>query len=1307
MRERTDAGRAAARGAAWTVPGPDVAAGAAEIVRLLHTCLPSFTFGRCVAGSWVAGPAPAPRRLPQDLSDSEHAAFLVRLAGLLSFLGAHGLGLSEEGARGLGCRPGTRDVPWLHAAPVPAWRTIPSPQVLGLVALRLSGRDVRLGRGGEARRGLEEALAGSLPPRTAEAVATVLRSEERLRPSEALLLDLARETGRPARVALDLLGLALPREMDCGAGERLVAAGAAAEWVARGAARRGAGEVAFAEAGPPDSLVDGAPLLELAEGLGEDPRAEALRALARGGKAEAAEGPPLVLLARDVDRWSPGCLEVWEEIPRVLPGAVRVETSAEAPPPWRSASLLVPRLGREEVSGLVHLPYASPVAFTRLWADLADEAGGDAPRLLQAARRKARTFLDGLSTPAGPRTAATEGDVVLRAAALLADGFAVAEAAAAAGTSAERVAEVLDEAVDEGVLAKAGRGLFRFPGDGPRRRLAADLRPDERLAALARLEASGVDGERLLLAQLAVRGDPADVAEARRRLGEAAASGRTDLAIALLSRAPEGAPDLDEPLAALEAYAAGGRMSEAREASGRLDPARTQGEPLPRREKVALLLARLGAETEALALLPDGAGTEERLARAGLLLRLRREEEAERLLDLLEAAGAGGPRRRLLRAELLERRQRLEDAARELGAAIAELEGASDEPALADARLTAAYLALGLGRPREARRLFRAAADEAREPARRADALFDLSVAAAGDGEPAEAERALEEALALFATHGESDRYLSALSQCAVLALGRSDARAARRDLATVLAHDRRPGRAHQLLFSVPLRQRLSLADGDDADGAEAFAEAAAALGRHADHPARREILVLEGARLLAAGRAREALAKLEEAAPHPDARSCVEPFRARLVASALRDLGRPDRVPGAVDVFGRTLLEAEERLAKGLAPAPAARHALAERLERPDGPIEVLSLLLEWKGRFPGFFATDESAPLRELGTGAARRAGLEGAAARLAAPPVAAQGVRPAARASRPAGPGLVAEDASTREVLETVRRVAPTRLSILVLGESGTGKEVVAREVHRASLRGGAFVAVNVAALPETLAEAELFGTARGAFTGADRDRPGVFESSSGGTLFLDEIGDLSPAIQAKLLRVLQEREVRRLGETKTRAVDLRLVAATHRDLPRLAAEGRFREDLLYRIAQLTVTLPPLRERPRDLRALLERAVGSAPLAPDARAALLSWGWPGNVRELLSAVESAKALAGEGERIERRHLPPALRAASAAPVDGGCRYREAVDAAKRRVILQTLAEAAGNRTRAAALLGLSRQSLLYELKRLAITD
>jgi len=1286
------------------IPAADVAAGAAEVARLVHSSLPELAWGRTAAGAFAAGPVPAPRPLPSDLSDAEHSAFLVRLAGLLSFLATHGLGLSADGALAVGAKPSTRDVPWLFSPPAPAWRAAPVLAVLGGVALRLAGRAPRFDRRGDARQSLAEALADGLPARTAEVVAAVLRSDASARPSDALLLDLARSCGGTGRVALDLLGLVAPRELDGDSGERLVSTGPAADWIARGAARRAPGEVAFSETGPPGSIEEGAPLLALADGLGPDPRADVLRALARGEPVASVEGPPLVLLARGLDTWGAGAVEAWEAIPRVLPGVVRVETRSEAPPPWQKASLVVPRLGREEVAGLVHLPYASPSAAVRLWTELAEEAAGDAGRLLGAARRRARAFLaPGRSAPG--RALHPEAEIVLKGCALLGDGFSTEDAAAVSGVGATCVAEVLDEAVDEGTLARRAPGLHRFVDPAQRRRLAGSLRPAEKEAGMARLEAGRREERGLLQARLAAFGDRPDVvAAARSRFLEAAREGASEEALALLSRAPAADPDLGAPLLALEVYAATGRMEDARRAAERIDPRDVAAEPLARRVSAARLLARMGQAEPALDLLGDDGDTEERLARASLLLGLRRERDADRLLGAI-GVSAGGVRGCLLRAELHERRQELDRAEAELRAAAQALDGPSDEPGLLDARFTAGYLALGLGRPREARTFFRAALDEAREPARKADALFDLSVAAAAEGAYADAERALEEALSLFSSLGERERYVSALGQRAALALGRSDAASAFRDLEVVLAHDRRPGRGHQLLFSIPLRQRLALADGDDAEGADAFAEAVAAFGERPEHPARREILVLEGARNLAGGSAAEALARLEEAAPLADARSGVEPLRRRLVASALRDLGRTGRPPAGLNGDETTLLDAEERLGRGLPPPAAAWRVLAARLESPDGPVAVATRLLEWRGRFPGAFSGPDGTALRDLGERSARRAGLERAAARLAAG--AERPSRREERAGRVESPLLVAEDAATRELFETVRKVAATRLSILVLGESGTGKEVVAREIHRASARPGPFVAVNVAAFAESLAEAELFGAARGAYTGAERDRAGVLEASSGGTLFLDEIGDLSPRIQAKLLRVLQEREVRRLGETRTRPVDLRLVTATHRDLARLCVEGRFREDLLYRIAQLSLTLGPLRERPRDLRALLDAALDGTPLAPEARAVLLSWRWPGNVRELLSAVESARALAGPGERIERSHLPPALGTGSGSVVEPGSRYRTAVDEAKRRVILEALAETGGNRTRAAALLGLSRQSLLYELKRLAIRD
>jgi transcriptional regulator with PAS, ATPase and Fis domain len=297
------------------------------------------------------------------------------------------------------------------------------------------------------------------------------------------------------------------------------------------------------------------------------------------------------------------------------------------------------------------------------------------------------------------------------------------------------------------------------------------------------------------------------------------------------------------------------------------------------------------------------------------------------------------------------------------------------------------------------------------------------------------------------------------------------------------------------------------------------------------------------------------------------------------------------------------------------------------------------------------------------------------------------------------------VVAEDASTRAVFTVVGKIARTSLTLLVLGESGTGKEVVAQEVHRLSGRTGLFVPLNVATLSSTLVESELFGHARGAFTGADRDRPGVIESSSGGTLFLDEIGDLLLAAQAKLLRVLQESEIRRVGETRTRRVDLRVVAATHRDLRAMSAAGTFRHDLYYRLAGHEVTLAPLRERPRDLARLLERALAGAALSREAWRLILAYAWPGNVRELLSAIESARALAAPERLLEPAHLPAAVRAAAGDDPPNASRYFDAIRKAKTTAILTALERNGGNRTRAAKDLGLSRQSLLYEIKKLKI--
>jgi len=280
----------------------------------------------------------------------------------------------------------------------------------------------------------------------------------------------------------------------------------------------------------------------------------------------------------------------------------------------------------------------------------------------------------------------------------------------------------------------------------------------------------------------------------------------------------------------------------------------------------------------------------------------------------------------------------------------------------------------------------------------------------------------------------------------------------------------------------------------------------------------------------------------------------------------------------------------------------------------------------------------------------------------------------------------------------------RAAPSRLPILILGETGTGKERAARAVHALSGRTGAFVALNCGALPDPLLEAELFGHARGAYTGAVGAREGLVAAADGGTLFLDEIGDATPAFQVRLLRLLAEGRYRRLGEARERGADVRIVAATHRDLARDVAERRFRDDLWYRLAAIEATLPPLRARGRDVlvlaRAALARTAPGARLDAGARRALLRHGWPGNVRELESAVARAALFVAADGRIDVDALPP--RVAAGALARGPASLAEEREELERRRIAEALATTRGARGAAARLLGLSRQGLWKKLKR-----
>ncbi len=285
--------------------------------------------------------------------------------------------------------------------------------------------------------------------------------------------------------------------------------------------------------------------------------------------------------------------------------------------------------------------------------------------------------------------------------------------------------------------------------------------------------------------------------------------------------------------------------------------------------------------------------------------------------------------------------------------------------------------------------------------------------------------------------------------------------------------------------------------------------------------------------------------------------------------------------------------------------------------------------------------------------------------------------------------------------------VQRVAPRDVTVLITGESGTGKERVAEALVAASSRAGRpFVRFNCAALTPELAEAELFGHSKGAFTGAHRARPGLFGDADGGTILLDEIGELEPGTQARLLRVLQEGEVRPVGEERPRKVDVRVLAATHRDLRELVSQGRFREDLYYRLNVVNLRIPSLRERPEDVpvlaRHFLERFAarfGTGPLwlSPAAVERLLAWSWPGNVRELENAVESLVALSQDGE-LDLGLLPGPEGAGQAQALG----LRERVDAFERGLIVEAMRAAGGNQTEAARALGVPRVTLHDKLKK-----
>lgn len=308
-----------------------------------------------------------------------------------------------------------------------------------------------------------------------------------------------------------------------------------------------------------------------------------------------------------------------------------------------------------------------------------------------------------------------------------------------------------------------------------------------------------------------------------------------------------------------------------------------------------------------------------------------------------------------------------------------------------------------------------------------------------------------------------------------------------------------------------------------------------------------------------------------------------------------------------------------------------------------------------------------------------------------------------------------GIVWCSPKMRQVFTLVDKVASYKTSVLITGESGTGKELVARAIHSGSARNGAsFIAVNCGAIPEHLLESELFGHTKGAFTDAGSDKTGLFEVADGGTLFLDEIGEMPSALQVKLLRVLQDEEIRRVGSSVSKKVDVRVVSATSRNLEQAVKEGAFREDLFFRLNVFSILLPPLRERPEDIPLLVEHFIAkyavrhglkTVKCSPDALRILLDYRWPGNVRELENAIERALVIC-EGDTLTVECLPDTvLRRPRTAVVEGlpadSFSLKRAEELVERELIRRALEQTSGNRTQAAKLLEISLRSLIYKIK------
>ncbi len=613
----------------------------------------------------------------------------------------------------------------------------------------------------------------------------------------------------------------------------------------------------------------------------------------------------------------------------------------------------------------------------------------------------------------------------------------------------------------------------------------------------------------------------------------------------------------------------------------------------------------------------------------------------------------------------------------------------------------------------------------------------ELGVARARVGDLAGAERAFLHAARHFEACDGPRKATLALPNLAEIRLRRGRLAGVREILERTVTENRLSGNVRGLATDTGLRARFELALGRP-DAALRLCREALALGwdtevsrviaaralgwlKRPDEAAAELSLLLPEALAHLEPEERPALRALAgdpEGGLREAAGTPFEPLWQGALAGRPTALADWDALAGLEPYRAARLIHDLDLAAPGCAPSPWLRSAAsvlrslgalapAERLEaRDQGPWLVLSDYLERPAGDPDALArlveASEDPGEPTLRSRAFRALAARDRAARETLAEMAETSVAPGIP-----GGDIVGESPSLQAALERISRFAPGDLPLLILGESGTGKELAARRIHRLSLRARSqFVPVNCAALSETLILSDLFGHARGAFTGADRSRQGFFETAHGGTVFLDEIGDLPLSAQGLLLRVLQEGEVRPLGEAVPRKVNVRVLAATHRDLSVMVAEKTFRQDLYFRLRVGSVTLPPLRERGKDVLILADRFLarhagkpGKPVLSKEARTRLLDHDWPGNIRELQNVLSVALALAGDGT-IEPVHLE--LPASSPLP-EGS--YHQELDSLRRRLLSRALERNRRNLSEVARHLGLSRQAVSYLMKRLKI--